>query len=323
MNFPFSLKKDCEFDIVGFGTNAVDFLIEVPRYPEFNSKIALSAYTQAPGGEVASTLVGLSRLGISTSYVGRFGDDDAGQLGHASLEREGVSTRYAEFVPETPNQVAFIIVDEQTGERTVIWHRDQRLGYQANEAPLDAASIGKILHLTPHDLAACIEMATHARSAGTIVSADVDKLIDGMDDLLTTVDILLMSDEFPAQLVGISDHRQALREIYSRYGNAVVGVTKGRSGSLILCNGEFVENDGFETPGGCRDTTGAGDAFRSGFLAGVIHGKSVEAASVAANAVATLKCRAVGARTSLPAIAELNAFLQKNVDTNVGDVLYF
>ena len=75
MNFPFKLLPNKDFDVVGFGTNAVDYLIRVPAYPAFNSKIEVDEYIQAAGGEVASTMVGLRRLGMKTAYVGRFGSD--------------------------------------------------------------------------------------------------------------------------------------------------------------------------------------------------------------------------------------------------------
>ena len=312
MSFPFTLASDREFDVVGFGTNAVDFLIQVPHYPTFNSKIALSSYTRSPGGEIASTLVGLARLGFSTCYVGRFGSDDAGKIGYESLELAGVSLRFAEFVDDTPNQIAFILIDEQSGERTVIWQRDERLGYAPGEPPLESVALGRILHLTSHDLAACIEMAAAARDAGTIVSADIDRAVDGIAELLPLIDVLITSSEFLPGFTGIEDHRKALHEISRRFGNSVVGVTLGRAGSLIYANGEFVESDGFEAPGGCRDTTGAGDAFRAGLLSGILSGRSLEDASHEANAAASLKCRAVGARSSLPTRAELNTLLKNS-----------
>ena len=94
MRFPFDIRSGREFDVVGFGTNAVDFLIEVPEYPAFNSKIELSRYTQAAGGEVASTMVGLERLGIRTAYVGRCGSDEAGSFGVKTLADEGVTDEH-------------------------------------------------------------------------------------------------------------------------------------------------------------------------------------------------------------------------------------
>jgi len=310
MQFPFELVSDKEFDIVGFGTNAVDFLIRVPHHPAFNSKVELIDYSQAGGGEIASTTVGLRRLGLKTMYIGRFGDDHAGELGMRSLIDEGVDVSYAERVANTRTQIAFILIDEQSGERTVIWQREANLAYTRDEAPVTAAKIAKVLHFTPHDTAACLEMAKSARAAGTIVSSDIDNLFDGIEDLLSYVDIFIASSDFPERLTGIADQRDALIEIHRRYGCAVTGVTLGEGGSLMYCGGEFIETPGFAVPGGCRDTTGAGDAFRVGMLYGLLTGRSVEESARSANAVAALKCRAVGARTALPTADELNSFLQ-------------
>jgi sulfofructose kinase len=65
-------------------------------------------------------------------------------------------------------------------------------------------------------------------------------------------------------------------------------------------------------PGGCRDTTGAGDAFHAGFIYGMLRGEEIEASVRLANATASLKCRALGARTSLPTQSELTEFLSRN-----------
>jgi len=310
MQFPFQLDPAKEFDCVGFGTNAVDYLIRVPQYPEFNSKIELSGYTLAPGGEIATTMVGLTRLGLQTAYIGRFGDDHLGEIGRTSLVDEGVNISYAETVPDTRTQIAFIIVDQQNGERTVIWEREANLAYSQSDAPTEIVKRGKVLHFTPHDTAACLEMAIAAKAGGAIVSADIDNLFDGIEGLLPFIDILVASSEFPERLTGITDKREALSAIHEKYGCAVTGLTLGEQGSLLYCAGEFIETYGFEVPGGCKDTTGAGDSFRVGLLYGLLTGQSVEDSARTANAVAALKCRAVGARTSLPNAIELDSFLK-------------
>lgn len=310
MRFPFQLLAANDFDVVGFGTNAVDYLIRVPEYPSFNSKVELTDYSQAAGGEVASTMAGLQRLGFKTAYAGRFGSDPAGDIGLRSLRDEGVDIGYAEIVDGAQTQVAFIVIDQRSGERTVIWKRDDQLAYSASEAPVKAAARGRVLHMTQHDAGACIEMAKTAKAAGAIVSMDIDNVFDGMDELLPLVDICIASAEFAGRLFGTMDTADALREIDSRYGCVVTGLTLGAAGSVFICDGTIIETRGMDVPGGAVDTTGAGDAFRTGFLSGLLNGESIESSAVRANAVAALKCRGLGARSTLPTGEELAEFLK-------------
>lgn len=312
MNFPFQLPTGRAFDVAGFGTNAVDFLIRVPEYPAFNSKVELIDYLQAPGGEIATAMVGLQRLGLRTLYAGRFGDDAAGTFGIESLTTEGVDTQFAEVIAGALTQIAFIVIDERSGERTVIWKRDAKLAYSADEAPLSIVENARVLHITPHDAQACIALARRAKEVGTIVSIDLDNTFPGLDDLLPLVDVLITSAEWPSRMFGIDDKREALRALRDKYGATVVGITLGESGSLMFCNDTFIETPGFPVPGGCKDTTGAGDSFRAGLLYGMVSGESIEVSARMANAVAALKCRAIGARTSLPDVAELESLVKKS-----------
>ena len=309
MQFPFQLPGNREFDVVGFGTNAVDFLIQVPEYPVFNTKVEIKEYIQAAGGEVATTMVGLQRLGLKTSYVGRFGDDAAGEFGMQTLRDEGVDLNYAEQITGAKTQIAFIVIDERSGERTVMWQRDGKLAFAEGEAPLDVAAQGKILHFTPHDAKACLAMAKKAKETGGIVSVDIDNLFEGVQTLLSYVDIFIASADFPEKLFGQTDTHEAFRKIKSMFGCEIVGVTLGEAGSLLLCGETFIETSGFAVPGGCKDTTGAGDAFRVGLLYGLLKGESIEESARMANAVAALKCRAIGGRTSLPTPSELSELL--------------
>lgn len=310
MQFPFSLSRNKEFDVVGFGTNAVDFLIEVSEYPSFNSKIELEKYTQLAGGEIASTMVGLQRLGLKTAYIGRFGDDSAGGFGLRTLQDESVDIEYAEQIAGASTQIAFIIIDRRNGERTVIWKRDERLRYAPEEVPVEIARKAKVFHATPHDVQACARLAREAKDAGALISIDIDNVFEGMTAMLPLIDIFISSAEFPEKLVGITDKKQALREIKQRFGCPLVGMTLGDKGSLILCGDNFIETAGYAVPDGCKDTTGAGDAFRVGLLYGLLNGETIEKAAQMANAVAALKCRAVGARTALPGAAELESLIE-------------
>lgn len=311
MKFPFALPENKRFDVVGFGTNAVDYLIVVPEYPQFNSKIELTDYTQLAGGEIGSTMAGLARLQMKTAYVGRFGSDAAGDFGWQNLQDENVNLDYAERIENASTQIAFILIDERNGERTVIWKRDEKLAYEAAEAPVEIARDCKIFHATPHDAPACKRMAQTAKQAGAIISVDIDNLFDGIEMLLPLIDVFISSEEFPSKLLGISDQKTALKEIQRLYGCRIAGMTLGERGSLILCGDNFFETAGYAVPGGCKDTTGAGDAFRVGLLYGLLTDETIENAARMANAIAALKCRALGARTALPIDTELRALIDK------------
>jgi sugar/nucleoside kinase (ribokinase family) len=312
MEFPFNIARGRKFDVLGFGTNSVDFLISLPSFPAFASKIELEKYQQSAGGEIASTMVGLQRLGLVTAYAGSFGDDAAGAFGLVSVKNEGVDASYSKTVPGATTQIAFILIDETTGERTVIWKRDERLEFTAEDAPVEAVSQSRILHMTPHDTDACIALAREARNCGTLVSLDIDNIFPGTEELLPLVDIMVCSSEFPGRFLGMREPEKALSEIRQRFGCTLAGVTMGESGSLILCEGEFVETRGFDVPGGCKDTTGAGDAFRVGLLYGLLTGEPIDTAATMANAVAALKCRDIGARTALPDEKTLTGFLKNS-----------
>jgi sugar/nucleoside kinase (ribokinase family) len=310
MRLPFSVVEQKDFDVVGFGLNAVDHLIVVPEYPAFDTKNKFTEYERSAGGQTASAMVALQRLGLKTAYAGRFGSDDDGRFGLLSLEYEGVNLDYAETIEGADNQVAFIIIDSGSGERTIIWDRDERLSYRPDEVPIELATRGRVLHLDAHDPPACAVMAKAARQQGAIITADIDNVFEGLPELLPLIDVLITSSALPHRLTGISDERASLVELKSRYGCAMVGATLGARGALVYCEGEFSQSPAFEVPGGCRDTTGAGDAFHAGFIYGLLRDRDLESCMKLGNAVAALKCRALGARAALPTAGELKEFLQ-------------
>jgi len=308
MHFPLTLPANKPFDAVGFGLNAVDHLIVVPEYPAFDTKMRLLDHKQSAGGQTATAMVALRRLGLKTAYAGRFGSDPEGLFGLQTLRDDDVNVDFVEVVEGARNQIAFITIDQRSGERTIVWDRDDRLAYQREEAPAEFGALGKVLHLDAHDPPACVRMAQAARESGTIVSADIDNVYEGLPELLPLVDIMIGSKEFPRRVTGITDERVALVELKNRFGCALVGMTMGAAGAVVYHEGSFIESPGFEAPGGCRDTTGAGDAFHAGFLYGFLTGEDIETSLSFGNAVAAIKCSALGARTALPTKSELNQF---------------
>ena len=311
MHFPLKAPANKPFDAVGFGLNAVDHLIVVPEYPEFDTKLRFLEHTQSAGGQTATAMVALRRLGLTTAYAGRFGSDQEGLFGLKTLKDDDVNVDLAEVVEGARTQIAFITIDARSGERTIVWDRDARLAYKPDEAPVEFGSMGRVLHIDAHDPPACVRLAQTARNAGTIVSADIDNVYEGLPELLPLIDILFGSKEFPQRVTGVTDERAALVELKSRYGCALVGMTIGAAGAVVYHEGSFIESEGFAAPNGCRDTTGAGDAFRGGFLYGFLTGEDIESSLKLGNAVAAIKCSALGARTALPTRRELEEFLAR------------
>ncbi len=309
MRFPLQQATNKQFDAVGFGLNAVDHLIVVPEYPAFDTKVRFAEYEKSAGGETASAMVALKRLGLRTAYAGRFGSDEDGRFGLRAIEYEGVNLDFAEMIEGADNQVAFIIIDSRSGERTIIWDRDERLSYRPDEVPAELARRGRILHIDGQDPPARAVMARAAHDAGAMVTADIDSIYEGLPELLPLIDVLISSAEFPHRLTGISDERASLVEIKARYGCPIVGATLGARGALVYCEGQFIVSPAFEVPEGCRDTTGAGDAFHAGFIYGMLNDEDLETCMKLGNAVAALKCRSLGARAALPTVDELKEFL--------------
>ncbi|KAF0248838.1 MAG: ribokinase-like domain-containing protein [bacterium] len=310
-NFSFALPENRPFDVVGLGLNAVDHIITVPHYPEFNTKIRLLSHSQQPGGQVASALTALARLGCKTRYIGKVGDDQAGQLQLSRLKAEGIEHTYTKCVSQATNQIAFIIIDSKTGERTIIWDRDERLAIQAEEVEEAAICAGKILHIDGHDVEADISAAQFAHKANMAVVIDVDNFYPGADKLLPHIDFLVTSSDFPGRVTGISDYKAALAKLKEISGSYFVAMTLGKEGVLAYHEGEYLTVRGFEID--CSDTTGAGDAFHGGFIYGLLQSMTIKETLRFANAVAAMKCQKLGAQTGLPSLAEVNKFLSERI----------
>jgi sugar/nucleoside kinase (ribokinase family) len=307
MDFGIDIPRSEQFDAVALGLNAVDHLIVVPHYPEFNSKVRFVSHTIAPGGQCATAMVSLARLGLRTCYIGKVGDDDTGRFQLESLNSEGVDAGHVIVTPGARSQVAFIIVDQPSGERTVIWDHDDRLTIEPAEVDAQAVTSGRVLLLDGHNVAASIAAAAYARDAGIPTVLDIDNIYAGAEALLPLIDFIISSSTFPKRMTGERDLQVALKKLSETTGSPFVGATLGVDGVLAYFRGQYIHSPAFAVP--CADTTGAGDAFHGGFIYGLLAGMSVEETLRFANAVAALKCRAVGARTALPTLEEVNALM--------------
>jgi sulfofructose kinase len=210
------------------------------------------------------------------------------------------------------NQFAIVLVDQRSGERTVLWQRDPRLIMNPAEVPRDAVTSGRMLLVDCHDTAAATVAARAAREAGIPTVIDVEKVRPGIDQLLRQIDAIIAAQNFPGELTGYPELGRALDAMAREFRAPLVAVTLGDEGSLALCDGREIRTPAFAVA--CVDSTGAGDAFRGGFAAGCLRAPdaSIEDALTYANAVAALNCRALGARGAMPTIFEVGELISSD-----------
>ena len=309
MQFNLPFPKGKPFEVVGMGLNSVDFLCVVPEFPTLNSKMRILQFSKQGGGQVATAMVALSRWGVKTKYVGKFGGDELGQFSSNSLQQEGVDVSSVTSEPNTPNQFGMIIVDGLSGERTILWDRDARLMYREGELQKKDVCSGKLLHLDGHDIKAAIQCARWAKEEKIPTVIDLDKVEPLTSELIKEIDFVVTSGRFPALFTGISDRKKALTE-FQKHIPGFLCATLGHDGAVALVEGEFVYVKGFEVK--AVDTTGAGDVFHAGFIYGLLQNWELLDILRFANAVAALKCRDLGGRRGIHSLEEVQQFLNQS-----------
>ncbi|HYA90405.1 MAG TPA: PfkB family carbohydrate kinase [Thermodesulfobacteriota bacterium] len=306
MRFDLHFSKDKPFDVVGMGLNSVDFLCVVPEFPAPNSKMRMLQFSKQGGGQVATALVALSRWGARTKYIGKVGEDELGQFSLHSMRQEGVDVSSVTIEPIATNQFAAIIVDRSSGERTILWDRDERLMYRKGELRKQEICSGKLLHLDGHDVYAAIQSATWAKEEGIPIVVDLDKVEPLTSELIKNINFVITSSAFPTLFTGMSDPEKALVEL-QRQIPGFLCVTLGHEGAIAFVDGEILHVKGFEIS--AIDTTGAGDVFHAGFVYGLLQNWEVSEILRFANAAAALKCGELGGRKGIPTLKKIQNFL--------------
>ncbi|MGA7104586.1 MAG: PfkB family carbohydrate kinase [Candidatus Deferrimicrobiaceae bacterium] len=295
------------FDVVGIGLNAIDYLCTIPRFPVPGEKLRITGFSKQGGGQVATALVALSRWGLQTMYVGNVGEDEHGILSLSLLRDEGIDVALARTVPDAASQFAVILVQEDSGERTILWERDARIRIRPEDIPHDGIRRSRAVLLDGHDVPASIEAARVAREARVPVVLDAEKVQEGTGDLLFLCDHIVAASSFVAQLVPGAEPGEGVREIHRRFSPRTVTVTRGPEGALGFDGRQTCGAPGIEV--GAVDTTGAGDVFHAGFLFALLAGRTFIEMLAFGNAAAALSCREVGGRAGIPSLDEIDKVL--------------
>jgi sugar/nucleoside kinase (ribokinase family) len=295
------------FDVLGIGEHSIDSVYRVPRLPHGGGpdKLPISSARVFAGGQVATTLCTCTALGLSASYVGAFGTDGNGRLIRDTLARHGVDTSRA-IVCDGTSRYAVILVDEATGERLVLWHRDAAV--VVPPAAIDAAVIGsaRLLHVDATDEALAIHAATLARRAGVPVTSDIDRATPRTRELMAAVTVPIFGAGVPEALTGEPTPECALRAL-RREHEGLLCATHGAQGAMLL-EGDTLHTVPAHTVDAV-DTTGAGDVFRGAFIHALLRGKAPADILAFANAAAAVSCTREGAIDSVPTLTDVERLL--------------
>lgn len=292
------------WDVLGVGCNSVDYVYRLPASPRADSptaKLRISSHKTMLGGQTATTMAACAGFGLSTAYLGTAGDDDNGRLIVGELGQHGVDVSHV-LTRECANRFAVITVDETTGDRIVLWDRDDRLNLAGAE--LDPAVIrsARLLHVDDEDQEAAIAAALIARGAGLPVTSDIDRLTERTAALIAAVSIPIFGQHVLPAVTGEADVERALRRLRESH-HGMLCVTLGAGGATMLAGDQLVHVPAFNvTP---VDTTAAGDVFRAGFIYALLNDYSPPDMLRFANAAAALACTRDGAMASVPSLEEI------------------
>ncbi|MEA4939050.1 MAG: carbohydrate kinase [Christensenella sp.] len=262
------------YDIVSLGELLIDFT-ESGRSPA-----GMRLFEQNAGGAVTNLLCAAAQCGAKTGYIGKVGTDMHGAFLKQSLMNAGVDVRGLIEVDDVFTTLAFVAL-QPNGEREFSFARKPGADTQLRSDEVDADMLEhtRIFHtgslsLTQEPVrSATYEAIDRAKAAGAIISYDPNyraslwsskvEAIRYMRSLISTADIMKVSDEELPLLTGETDPEQAT-DVLLDQGVKLVAVTLGAKGAFIRVRSESRLVPGFRS--NAIDTTGAGDAFFGGFL---------------------------------------------------------
>lgn len=298
--------------MIGIGENSVDSVNLLPGYPEPHgpaAKMRIRERHVLCGGQMATAMCACASLGLRAKYVGVTGTDDNGRRIRAELQGRNVDISDL-VIRDVENRFAVILVDENTGDRIVLWDRDDRLRLRDSELPVDALAATKVVHVDDVDDEVAIRAARLARDAGAMVTSDIDRLTPRTEELAATVTHAIFAQHVPTHLSGLNDTEAALRKLRKTLDNVLV-VTMGEQGASALVGDRFYHEPAFKVH--AVDTTGAGDVFRGGFIYALVNGQPIDQALRTANAAAAVSCTRLGALNGVPTLAEVRELMAANV----------
>lgn len=304
-------------DVVICGTCVADILVRpVPLTvaPGAGRLFHVDPIEVTTGGIVANTGTAMARLGMTVAASSLVGDDVWGDVIRTRLLGEGILTGPLETRADAATSTTAVLIDPG-GERSFAHHGGAPtaidLAFVRRHLPWFGAArlalvgyLGLLPGLEP-DLA---EALAEIRATGCLVALETagsGGTLDQVAGALPSVDVYVPSLDEARHQTGLDDPR-GIVECYRRLGApGILGVKLGTRGTLLSpSTGAWIEVACVEAPGPVVDTTGAGDSFLAGLLAGLLRGLPPEGAARLGAAAAALCVTGLGATAGLRDYAE-------------------
>ncbi|KAI6691483.1 hypothetical protein NL676_028311 [Syzygium grande] len=264
--------------VVCFGEMLIDFVPTISGLSLAESP----AFKKAPGGAPANVAVGISRLGGSSAFIGKVGEDEFGYMLADILKENNVNSKGMRFDPGARTALAFVTL-RNDGEREFMFYRNPSADMLLEESELDYDLIrkAKIFHygsislITEPCKSAHIAAAKAAKDAGVILSYDpnlrlplwpsAESAREGIMSIWETADIVKISEEEISFLTkGEDPYDDAVVRKFYHPNLKLLLVTEGPDGCRYYTKDFSGRVKGLKVD--AVDTTGAGDAFVAGIL---------------------------------------------------------
>ena len=292
-------------------------------------------FLKCAGGATANLAVGLAKLGMRVAFAGKVGDDAFGRYLERELRRWGVGTGQVSFDAEHKTRLAFVSLDA-SGERDFeFWEHtpaDTRLeAKDLQDRKLTASAIvhiGSFLLISEPSRSAALGVASMLRKRGVTVSFDPNLRLSlwrsGTEareislKMVRRAEILRLNEDEALFLAGTKTLAAAVKRLRSM-GPRLIAVTKGSAGCSVYGEAGSLSLPGYRVR--VVDTTGCGDGFLAGFLAGVLRAGgdsgrlsigTLEKIGRCANAVGAITAMRRGAIAAMPTAGELEKFLKRH-----------
>lgn len=282
---------------------------------------AVESVSTHVGGCAANAANDLAKLGVPVILSCKVGRDSFGDFVYATAKAEGADVRGVVRDEKVSTTVSIVCVSS-VGERSFMYNPGSTSAFVADDIPdellneADIVFVAGAMLLTSFDGEPCARLMQKARHLGKYTVMDTawdfeDIWLPKVEAVLPMLDLFMPSLEEAAKLTGEEEPNRIADRLFDMGARNVI-VKLGKDGALFCPAGE--ERFVLPTYRSIKpvDTTGAGDSFCAGFLAGLAQGWDYRRSGAFANAVGTHCIMAVGASTGIRSIRETLQFMESH-----------